>query len=123
MKKGFGGRLEQEQERIRISAFVIAVVICVLLSFFYLVLDITESGQSWTSQLEERINPNDASSGSLARLPGVGVVKAIAIITYRDSFNENHDDKVAFGDCGDLQKVKGIGPKTARNISRWLKFE
>jgi len=57
----------------------------------------------------------------LARLPGIGLVRAEAIIAYRENFYDN--EARPFRDCDDLQKVRGIGPKTAANICEWLKFE
>jgi DNA uptake protein ComE-like DNA-binding protein len=34
----------------------------------------------------------------------------------------NTEDRI-FRICEDLEKVKGIGPKTAEGICEWLKFE
>ena len=74
-------------------------------------------------RLESLINPNDAPLASLARLPGIGIARAEAMIAYRRHFIEINSNRKAFQSCDDLQKVKGIGPKTAQNISEWLKFE
>ena len=74
------------------------------------------------SELEHRINPNLASLPSLVRLPGIGRSRAQAIVTYRRQFRQDGRGRLAFRECNDLQKVKGIGPVTARNMCEWLKF-
>ena len=75
------------------------------------------------TQLQSRINPNDALVESLVRLPGLGIGRAGAIVTYRENFKKKHGKSLAFEDCNDLLKVSGIGPKTVQNISEWLEFE
>jgi len=73
--------------------------------------------------LESQINPNVAPTASLVRLPGIGIGRAGAIVAYREEFSKKDANNPAFRNCDDLQKVKGIGPKTVENISKWLKFE
>jgi DNA uptake protein ComE-like DNA-binding protein len=68
----------------------------------------------------ERINPNTASVASLVRLPGIGRARALDIVHYRDN---QHTEKVVFSSPQDLENIKGIGPKTAQNISPCLVFE
>ena len=75
------------------------------------------------SQLQIRINPNNASVESLVRLPNLGTGRAGAIVTYRENFEKNESKGLAFEDCNDLLKVSGIGPKTVQSISEWLEFE
>jgi competence ComEA-like helix-hairpin-helix protein len=70
----------------------------------------------------DKINPNNASAASLSRLPGVGMVRAEAILAYRREFTST-SDKPAFENYKDLEKVHGIGPKTTQKINKWLKFE
>ena len=113
---------EAGQKRIQSFAFVISVcvAICVSLGF---VSEFAGDGQACEIELESRINPNDASIASLVRLPGIGVGRAGAIVAYRENFNGEDGESPAFRDCNDLQKVRGIGPKTVQNISEWLKFE
>jgi competence ComEA-like helix-hairpin-helix protein len=72
--------------------------------------------------LDERVNPNDAPVASMVRLPGIGLGRAEAIVAYRENLDKERHSK-AFQNSDDLQKVKGIGPKTANNINQWLKFE
>ena len=117
---------EHRQKRIQAFAFVISVGVCILFSMAFVASRVMPFGSlpgGCEIVLEEKINPNDASVASLIRLPDVGLVRARAIVAYRENLKHNGGTNRAFRDCNDLQKVKGIGPKTAQNISRWLKFE
>jgi len=67
----------------------------------------------------ERINPNTAPLGSLVRLPGIGKARALDILHYRQV---NAEFEIVFESPGDLQAIRGIGPKTADNIAPWLEF-
>ena len=116
-------RTEVRQNRIQSFAFVIAVSACVLFSMGFVASSLLTSGQSYEIGLDQKINPNDAPIASLVRLPGIGIGKARAILAYREEFGEQNGNKPAFQNPNDLQKVKGIGPKTVENISEWLKFE
>lgn len=66
----------------------------------------------------ERINPNTAPLGSLVRLPGIGKVRALDMIEWRDG-----QEGPAFESAASLEAVKGIGPKTVETMSEWLAFE
>ena len=103
------------QSRVEAFALVVAVGICVLLSAYLAASSSGRLGRSCEIRLDDKINPNTASAASLARLPGIGISKADAIVSYRRS--------EPFRNSSDLQNVKGIGPKTAQNIIGWLKFE
>ena len=116
-------QIETTQSRIQSLAFVIAVGADVCFSTCFATSNLFGSGQSYEVELDEKINPNDASLGSLVRLSGVGIGKATAIVAYREKFSERNGNKPAFQNANDLQNVKGIGPKTVQNISKWLKFE
>jgi competence ComEA-like helix-hairpin-helix protein len=113
---------EASQNRIRAFAFVISVSVCALLCIGFAVSSFEAVRQSSIIELDERINPNEAPVSSLVRLPGVGISRAEAIAAYRNNFSAEERSK-AFQNCDDLQKIKGIGPKTAQNISQWLTFE
>ncbi len=118
----FVKRAEVRQNRIQSFAFVISVCVAVCFCIGLAVSNIQGSGQSCEIKLEGEINPNDAPIVSLVRLPGIGVGRAEAIVAYREDFGREGPNK-AFQESDDLQKIKGIGPKTAQNISKWLKFE
>jgi competence ComEA-like helix-hairpin-helix protein len=115
---------EGRQNRIQSFAFVISVCVAVCFScgFASNLLPFGSAFGECEIELESRINPNDAPVASLVRLPGIGMARAGAIVAYRE-FIGKVGNSPAFRNCDDLQKVSGIGPKTVRNISEWLKFE
>ncbi len=116
---------QARQSRIQSFAFVISVCLAVCSSFGF----ISNIGRDELAfdrcdiELEGRINPNDAPIESLIRLPGLGIGRAGAIVAYRKDFNEKDGGSPAFQYCDDLQKIKGIGPKTVQNISELLTFD
>ncbi len=114
---------EQTEKNTQIFAFFTAVSVCVLLAAGFATSSFLRLSSSFEIDLENRLNPNVATSGSLTRLPGIGAVRAEAIVAYREGFNAQQISGNAFGNCDDLQKVRGIGPKTVGNIKRWLEFE
>lgn len=109
--------------RVQSNAFLVAAVAAVVFCLCFTLSGVLAAKSNQTIELERRINPNEASAASLMRLPGVGLARANEIIEYRKQFRQNGKGDVAFGDCNDLQKVKGIGPKTAQDMCGWLKFE
>lgn len=114
-----------EQNRIQSFAFVISIFLAVFFSLDFIsnLRRDTANINLDSVELESRINPNNAPIESLIRLPGLGVGRAGAIIAYRENFEETNNGQTAFQNCEDLQKVKGIGPKTVQNISKLLKFD
>ncbi len=70
--------------------------------------------------VQEKIDPNTASPASLRRLPGIGPIKAEAIVAYR----QDHPVKsgCTFNSEKDLENVSGIGPETVKRISKHLVF-
>ena len=114
---------EAGQNRIRSLAFVIAVSVAVCFSIGFATSSFSQFRGSCEIRLDGQINPNDAPAASLVRLPGIGIGRAGAIAAYREDFSEKTGKSPAFRNCDDLQKVRGIGPKTVQNISEWLKFE
>lgn len=113
------------QNSVQSFAFVISVCVAAgLCRGFVSDLGIADSAPGQREiELESRLNPNVAPAESLVRLPGLGLSRAVSIVAYRESFNRANGMKPAFERCEDLQKISGIGPKTARNISEWMKFE
>jgi competence protein ComEA len=113
------------QNSIQSFAFVLSV--CVAVSFCCGFVSVPLAGESTSSQhkieTEGRINPNYAPIESLVRLPGLGISRAGAIVAYRESFGQADGISTAFERADDLQKIKGIGPKTVQGMSEWVKFE
>jgi DNA uptake protein ComE-like DNA-binding protein len=108
--------------RIHLLAFVVAAGLAVAFCLCFAPLGVAADNKAGTIELERRINPNDAPPASLMRLPGIGLNRANAIVEYRRQFQQNNQGDSAFQDCSDLDKVKGIGPVTARQMCEWLKF-
>jgi competence protein ComEA len=63
----------------------------------------------------ERIDPNRADESELDRLPGVGPATARAIVAARES-------GAVFRASGDLEAVRGIGPRSAERMAAHLDF-
>ncbi|MDY0355536.1 MAG: helix-hairpin-helix domain-containing protein [Sedimentisphaerales bacterium] len=80
-------------------------------------------GEVTTPYASERVNPNTAPVGSLIRLPGIGAARARAIVIHRDDLRRKTGDEVAFHTRDDLQRIKGIGPRTVAEIVDWLAFD
>ena len=108
-----------KQNRIQSFAFVISVCMAVCLSCIFILYHTKlESFASKNKfELESRINPNNASAASLVRLPDIGMLRAGAIVAYRQKFRESNGENRVFKDIDDLQNVRGIGPKTVQYIS------
>jgi hypothetical protein len=70
----------------------------------------------------EKINPNDAPLTSLMRLPGVGLTRARAIVDYRNKPAALATSRPAFTSGQDMQRIKGFGPATVKDILPWLQF-
>jgi len=112
---------DHRQDRIQSFAFVAVVMAALCISCFWVVHSSKLTYSDNVAQLDRMVNPNDASVASLIRLPGVGLAKAQAIVTYRESIKDGQSG--AFHNCQDLQKVNGIGPKTAEDLGEFLRFE
>lgn len=63
-----------------------------------------------------RIDLNSATWIELTQLRDVGPVTAKKIVS-------NRDESGPFSSIDDLQRVKGIGPKTVEKNRRWLRVE
>ena len=112
---------DTSQNKIQSFAFCLALSAAVFISVCFAVSSAGGIEQPNEIRLENRINPNYAPQASLRRLPGIGKRRADDIVAYRESFGGENGK--AFRNCEDLQRVKGIGPKTTADICEWLKFE
>jgi len=61
------------------------------------------------------IDPNRADRATLEAVPGIGPARAEAIVRERT--------RAPFCNAADLQRVVGIGPKTAAMALRWMAFD
>jgi len=102
-------------------AFVLAAILSVLFCGAFAISFFCCSGHPPTMKLNDKLNPNYAPAASLARLPGIGIVRAQAIITYRQK--QESMEKRPFRTVDDLRNVKGIGVKTTKNITQWVNLE
>jgi competence ComEA-like helix-hairpin-helix protein len=112
-----------ESKEIQFAAFNVAVVIAGFLCLCFSLSGRAANSSPAAIELQSRVNPNDAPTASLARLPGIGIIKANAIVEYRQQFQKSGQGDLAFRDCNDLRNIKGIGPATAENICKWLMFK
>ncbi|MBE3143290.1 MAG: helix-hairpin-helix domain-containing protein [Planctomycetes bacterium] len=109
--------------RIQLLAFVIASCLAVVFGLCFTIGSVVADSSVGIIELESRVNPNDAPAAGLMMLPGVGPVRAQAIISYREQFRQSGRGDLAFQDCIDLDNVKGIGPVTISNMCEHLKFK
>ncbi len=112
--------MDAKYEKIQSVSFLIACTSAVILAAFFSHGILTETGEAANIQLQTRINPNDAPVASLIRLPQIGLTRAGTIVAYRQA---HEGGKPVFTCSDDLQKVKGIGPAIAGQLSEHLRFE
>jgi DNA uptake protein ComE-like DNA-binding protein len=123
MQENYIDRPNARVDRVRLNAFLVAAAAALVFCLYFMLAAVSAAGSQQVIDLESRVNPNDASAASLMRLPGLGLVRANEIIEYRKQFSQGGKSDLAFRDCNDLRKVKGIGPKTAQGMCEWLKFK
>ncbi len=104
------------------AGFFVGVAVALAVAFCLVAYAAAGSGERPES-LDAWINPNMAPVSSLTRLPGIGLTRAEAIVAYRQRVYEATGDRSAFRSPGDLQKIRGIGPKTVAGLVDWLRFD
>ena len=109
-----------EQYKLQTAAYAMALIIAVVAGVWMCGQKLISSTQKTELTLDNRINPNTATMGSIVRLPGIGPSRAYAIIQYRQEFI---GDGPAFTRVNDLENIKGIGPKTAQKLEPFLIFD
>ncbi|MBN2132906.1 MAG: helix-hairpin-helix domain-containing protein [Sedimentisphaerales bacterium] len=114
---------DAENGLIQSSAFAVAVLACVVLAGVWVPNVPREAPRVVQPVLDEQINPNDAASVSLARLPGIGPTRAAMIVAYRERFARENGRAPAFRRPEDLAVIKGIGPVTVEKMRPWLRFD
>jgi competence ComEA-like helix-hairpin-helix protein len=115
-------KTDLKMNRLQSTSFFFAA--CLVFIFcLYWSFGVSQKISAQPVNIEYRINPNEASAASLMRLPAIGLSKANAIIEFRKQFEQNNPGNLAFKDCNDLDKVKGIGPATVSNMCEYFKFD
>lgn len=129
------GKLGKE-ELLRSQTFILTGVACILCAalIVYQVIEVNTrlaaektdhpTISSVSSEIEseteisvpEKININTATAKELEELPGIGPVKAQAIVEYREKLG-------GFTNTRQLLGVKGIGEATYRNIRDLITLE
>jgi DNA uptake protein ComE-like DNA-binding protein len=107
---------------VRNSAFGLAIALAVIVSGSILAMQ-WRTGTQLAITLNESINPNTAPVASLLRLPGVGPIRAQAIVAYRQTHVLGHPKQTAYKCLKDLERIKGLGPRTVSALSPWLIFD
>ncbi|MDI9431435.1 MAG: helix-hairpin-helix domain-containing protein [Planctomycetota bacterium] len=114
----------EKRNRRSLQSIGLVVLSCVsVMAGVCLFLTAAGHGEVTTPYASERVNPNTAPVGSLIRLPGIGAARARAIVIHRDDLRRKTGDEVAFHTRDDLQRIKGIGPRTVAEIVDWLAFD
>jgi competence protein ComEA len=122
MEKRAAG-LSSAIEAVQSLGFEVAIGAGLLLSLAFAAGAFRRDAGSLHREPGGRINPNYASAASLARLPGIGLTRARAIVALRDRLQREDGLNPAFRSAEDLAKVKGIGPATIEGMRAWLRFD
>jgi len=105
---------KEEDPMTRMSTLNRALVACAALLFIGALAPAALAETSTEADVPV-ININDASASELAFLPGIGLSKAEAIVSYRE--------QRPFRDVVELARVKGIGLKTVRKLRAHLRTD
>ena len=73
-------------------------------------------------ELADRIDPNTADVATLAALPTIGEKRAKDIVAYREKFQRDGRQGLAFERLEDLLKIQGIGAATIAQLKPYLLF-
>jgi DNA uptake protein ComE-like DNA-binding protein len=112
--------MDAKYERIQNNSFLLTGFLAVVSALIFSQVLFAGRNEVLDLQLQTRINPNIAPVESLERLPQIGLTRAERIAAYRQSHGENGP---VFIYTNDLQKVRGIGPVIAGQLSEHLRFE
>ncbi len=103
--------------KIIIFAFILVIIIVLVIGFQKITYNKKELQKSIVPTEQEditKIDINNADIENLMKLPGIGQIKAKAIMDYREKIGE-------FTSLKELTKIKGIGEKTFEKILPYLK--
>jgi len=71
---------------------------------------------------QDKLDPNDATWWQLTALPRIGESLARRMTRYRNEIGDHESTTRAFFRPDDLQRVRGIGPKTVARLAPFLRF-
>ena len=112
--------MDEEQSKRQVFAYMFAATTALIISAILILPIYTADERFEPINLKSKINPNIAEAASLMRLPRIGRTRAAAIVAYRE---ENTGIGAVFESVEDLEKIRGIGSKTANQMSEHLCFE
>jgi hypothetical protein len=113
------GRPESEKS---FAGFALGVALGVSIALLFLGTTLNRHPTCVRTAVDARINPNTAPIPSLARLPRIGAVRARAMVAFRREM-QRQGASLAFERPDDLQRIKGIGPRTVEQVRPWLRFD
>jgi len=118
-----GGSGEPSGDRVESVGFICLTCLCVAAGIVSAAGNMGVSARRAVFEIDDAINPNDASPASLARLPRIGPARAREIASYRSQFSGPIYRGPVFRRAEDLRKVVGIGPATVEAVRPWLAFD
>jgi len=119
MEAGRGPTLRTTQS----LAFLVGLGVCLVLTLGFAAKILERTEHAPISGLVERINPNEAPTASLMRLPQIGAARARAIVAHRNRAGTQEGQAPVFKKADDLRQIKGIGPAIVENLRPWLQFD
>lgn len=122
MRKRAAGR-DPGLEATQSLGFIVGSCICLVLSLAFAAGVSRETVDPPSPCPGGRINPNNAPVASLARLPGIGLTRARAIVALRSDRQSRQGLEPVFRRAEDLRQIRGIGPATIDSIRPWLHFD
>jgi competence ComEA-like helix-hairpin-helix protein len=109
-------------ERIGSYSYLLSIAICGCLAIWFGVSYTSKAGAGENIAVEDKVNINTDPAESIVRLGGIGPVRAADIVEYRDKLKQASQFEKAFNSAQDLDKIKGIGPKTIEKIENEIRY-
>ena len=107
----------------RSFGFILAMFICLTICSAIIINYLSKQNYPQKPlNIKSKINPNTAPVGSLTRLTGIGLIKASDIVEYRKSYKKKNNSR-PFNNADDLQKIRGIGPKTVEKLRNYIEID
>lgn len=115
-------KLEDSATRPGVDRAVVLIVIVWAIAFIPILSVLTPPPNASPQRAATTINPNDAPWWELTALPRIGETTARKVTALRKQTKRQDGPQTAFNSPSDLQRVRGIGPKTVRRIAPFLHF-